>query len=175
MAGGIFYGSKDGESWVKLHAIGAAPQSRLVHYVNIEGGSYRYIKYTSNGNEGCNVAELKVYTAESMKIKVNDKFVFKGGSPIIRNGEVLVPLRAISEEAGADVAWIASKNSAAVILGGKLAVLEFNSKNYSFDGTNYEAKCNIELIGGCTYVSLDVIETILQCQAEISGNCVVIR
>ncbi len=175
MAGGIFYGSKDGESWTRLHAIGAAPQSRLVHYVNIEGGSYRYIKYTSNGNEGCNVAELKVYTSENMKIKINDKFVFKGGSPITKEGKVLVPLRAVSEEAGADVAWVSATDSAAVILGGKLAVLPFNSKTYSFNGVDYRAECTIELIGGSTFVSLDVIETILQCQAEIAGNCVVIR
>lgn len=175
MAGGVFYGSKDGENWTRLHSIGAAPKSRLVHYVNIEGGNYRYIKYTSNGKEGCNVAELKVYTSENMKIKINDKFVFKGGSPIVKEGKVLVPLRAVSEEAGADVAWVSTTNSAAVILGGKLAVLPFNSKTYSFNGIDYEAECTIELIGGSTYVSLDVIETILQCEAEIAGNCVVIR
>lgn len=175
MAGSIFYGSKDGESWTKLHSIGAAPRNNLVHYVNIEGGNYRYIKYTSNGKEGCNVAELKVYTSENMKIKINDKFVFKGGSPIVKEGKVLVPLRSVSEEAGADVAWVSTTNSAAVILGGKLAVLPFNSKTYSFNGIDYEAECTIELIGGSTYVSLDVIETILQCEAEIAGNCVVIR
>lgn len=175
MAGGIFYGSEDGENWTKLHTIGAAPQSRLVHYVNIEGGSYRYIKYTSNGNEGCNVAELKVYTSDSMKIKMNGKFVFKGGSPIVKNGEVLVPVRAIAEEAGADVAWISTSNSAAVILGGKLTVLEINSKNYSIDGVRKEAECNIELIDGSTYVSLDVIKTMLQCETEVVGNCVIIN
>ncbi len=175
MAGGVFYGSKDGESWTKLHQIGAAPQNGVVHYVNIEGGSYRYIKYTSNGTEGCNVAELKIYTSDFMKIKLDGKFVFKGGSPIVKNGEVLVPLRAVSEEAGADVAWVASSNSVAVILGGKLAVLKINSKNYSLDGVSKEAECNIELIDGSTYVSLDVIETMLQCEAKVVGNCVIIN
>ncbi len=174
MAGGVFYGSKDGENWTKLHTIGAAPQSRLVHYVNIEGGSYRYIKYTSNGNEGCNVAELKVYTSDSMKVKFNGKFVFKGGEPIVRNGEILVPLRMIAEEAGADVAWVTESNSAAVILGGKLATLEINSNNYTFDGKGYVASSIIEIIGNSTYVPLDVIETILQCHVAVSGNCVII-
>ncbi len=172
MAGGIFYGSKDGESWTRIYEIGAAPANGVVHYVNVEGGKYRYIKYTSNGTEGCNVAELKIYTSDSMNIKVNGKFVHKGGEPVVKDGKILVPLRAISEEAGADVAWIAPKNSAAVILGGKLAVLEINSDKYTFDGVEYVSDQKIEIIGGSTYVLLDVVETILQCKTTVSESCI---
>lgn len=174
MAGGRFYGSKDGENWTKLHEIGAAPRNSVMNYVNVEGGSYRYIKYTSNGNEGCNVAELKVYSSDNMNIKVNGKFVHKGGKPALKDGKILVPLRVIAEEAKADVAWVARNNSVAVILGGKLAMLEINSNNYSFDGIDYTAEGGIELIGDSTYVSLDVIETILKCDTEVKGNCICI-
>ena len=144
----------------------------LVNYVTIEGGSYRYIKYTSNGNEGCNVAELKVYTSDAMNVKVNGRFVHKGGEVLVKDGKILVPLRMIAESAGADVAWINPLKSAAVILGGKLAVLEIGSENYSFDGVDKVAECNIEIIDNSTYVSLDVIETILQCEATVSGYCI---
>ncbi|MBR5535279.1 MAG: discoidin domain-containing protein [Clostridia bacterium] len=172
MAGGSFYGSKDGDSWTKLHTIGAAPKNSLTYYVNIEGGSYRYIKYTSNGKEGCNVAEIKVYTSDALNVKINGKFVHKGGDPIVQNGEILVPLRMISEEMGADIAWIATENCVAVILGGKLAMLEINSDKYTFDGEEKKAGSVIEIIEGSTYVPIDVIETVLHCKAEISGSCI---
>lgn len=60
--GGVFYGSKDGDDWVKLYTVDTEPKNSVISYADVENGLYRYIKYTSNGEEFTSIAEIKVYT-----------------------------------------------------------------------------------------------------------------
>lgn len=175
MSGGIFYGSKDGKDWRKIYTIENTPANSIVNYVEIDGGSYRYIKYTSNGGDACNVAEIKVYSSERIKVKMDGKTLNRGGEPVVRGDNILLPLRMIAEEAGADVAYVAPVHSAAIILKGKLAVFKIDTDNYMFDGIDKVASCKIELIAGSAYVPLDVIKEVLQCEVNIVGNNIHIK
>lgn len=171
MDGGMFFGSLDGESWEKIYTINHVPTNGVIHYAEIEGGLYRYIKYTSNGTEACNIAEIKIYSSDELKVKMNGKPINLSNSGIIeKDGNVLVPLRIIAEEMGADVAWINSKRCAAIISNGKLSILYIDSKEYEFDGMKKIAAYQIELINGTAYIPLDVIEVILNCSTHIRGK-----
>ena len=174
VSGGMFYGSDDNRNWTLLHTIEQTGGNDMLNFVPVEEGFYRYIKYTSDGENFCNMAEIKLYSSDMIKVNINGIELEYSEVPVMRENELMLPLRIIAEAMGADVAWIAQENSAAVIIKGKLHLFEINSNRYSFDGVQKEAKCKIEIIDGSTYVSLDVIEDISGCEVRMSGNCVYI-
>ena len=73
---------------------------------------------------------------------------------------------------GADIAWIGPTSSAAIILHGKLAIFKIGSDSYNFDGIEKNASSNIELIDSSTYVPLDVIEDVLNCEINEIGKVI---
>ena len=60
--GSEFYASKDGENWTKVYTVAEAPKNSVIHYTPVENGEYRYIRYNTNGEEFCSIAEIKIYT-----------------------------------------------------------------------------------------------------------------
>lgn len=72
--GAMFYGSNNGTDWTKLYTIPEIPQGNIITKREMDvwetdSNYYRYIKYTtegtSNSDKNCNVAELKLYGAET--------------------------------------------------------------------------------------------------------------
>lgn len=64
MAGGIFYGSTDGENWVEIYRVEGTPAGGVNYAFMKEPCKYRYIRYS--GPEGstsflCNIAEVMLY------------------------------------------------------------------------------------------------------------------
>lgn len=174
-SGGMFYGSTDGVNWTKLYTIPTVGSNNALNYVDVESGLYRYIKYTSNGEEFCNMAEIKVYSEDVVKVNVNGKVLRYGEAPVVEDGNILLPLRVIAEEAKADVAWINSERSVAVILNDKLLKLPVDSEIYYLDGEEKTAYNKVRLINGTTYVSLDVIQEVTGGVVVAEGNRIYIR
>lgn len=72
--GAMFYGSNNGTDWTRLYTIAETPQGNVITTKNMDvwetdSNHYRYIKYTTEGtansDKNCNVAELKLYGAET--------------------------------------------------------------------------------------------------------------
>lgn len=72
MTGGIFYGSNDGEKWQILYTIEDEPTALTLTTVlaskfETDATSYRYIKYTAADGSCANIAEIKLYTTDSVE------------------------------------------------------------------------------------------------------------
>ncbi len=175
VSGGMFYGSKDNESWTLLHTIPKTGGNDMLNFVDTAEGSYRYIKYTSDGTNACNMAEVKVYSEDFVKVNVDGVVLNYSEEPVIKNGKLMLPLRAVAEAAGADVGWIDSEKCAVIIVDNKLLKLPVGSSVYYFDAEENEADVEISLINNTTYVSTDVVATALGADVTIDGSRVYVK
>ena len=173
-SGGRFYGSVDGEVWTKLYTIPTLGANNAMNYVLVEEGYYRYVKYTSNGEEFCNMSEIKLYSTDMVRVNVNGQTIECREEPMKHNGVWLVPLRAVAEAAGANVAWINDTRSVAVVFEGKLLILNIDSKVYRYDNRDKTAQVETILIDGKTYVPFEIIEEALNCSIVTKGNTLII-
>ncbi len=172
VVGGMFYGSMDGENWDKLYTIPANGANDMMNYSTVTEGRYRYIKYTSDGVNACNMGEVKVYSKDIVSVRVNGILRDYNEKTVLNNGVMMLPLRVVAEAMGADVGWLNSEKSAVAVMNDKLLTIPIGSKIYSFNGTEKEAEAEAALIGGTTYVSIDVIEEALGARFTVTDNYV---
>ena len=175
VSGGMFYGSRDNENWTLLYTISKTGGNDMLNYIDTPEGIYRYIKYTSDGVNACNMAEVKVYSKDFVKVNVDGIVLSYSEEPIAQDGRLMLPLRIVAEAVGADVGWLESEKSAVVIIKDKLLKLPVDSSVYSLDGDEKTAYTKISLINGTTYVSTDIIADALNATVIIKGNRVYVK
>ncbi|MBQ6795588.1 MAG: hypothetical protein IJO83_05530 [Clostridia bacterium] len=175
VSGGLFYGSKDNEMWELLYTIPKTGGNDMLNYVPVARGSYRYIKYTSDGVNACNMAEIKLYSEDFLKVNIDGIWLEYSEEPVMKDGVLMLPLRVVAEAMGADVGWMSGEKSAVVIINDKLLKLPIGSYTYYLDGSAKEAYTEISLINGTTYVSTDVVSDSLGAKVKIEGNRVYVN
>ena len=175
VSGGMFYGSEDREAWTLLYTIPQTGNNDMLNYAPISKGSYRYIKYTSDGAQACNMAEVRLYSNDIMKVNINGVVLDYKAEPMEENGTLLLPLRAIAEQLGANVGWVNSEQSAAVIINDKLIKLPVGKKEYYIDGEVKTLAAETRLIDGVTFIDASVIIDAMNAEMTREDNKVFIR
>ena len=175
VSGGMFYGSKDNENWTLLYTIPKTGGNDMLNFADTPEGSYRYIKYTSDGVNACNMAEVKLYSEDLVMVNIDGIRLNYSEEPVMKDGKLMLPVRVIAEAIGADVGWLDSEKSAVIIVNDKLLRLPVGSSTYYLDGNVKEAYTEISLINRTTYISTDVIEAALGASVITKGNRVYIK
>ncbi len=171
--GGMFYGSVDGENWTKIYTIPS--NNDMMNYNGVREGKYRYVKYTSDGVNGCNIGEIRLYSRDIVKLNVGGVVLDYKERGIFDEGVMLLPLRLVSEAMGCEVGWIGEEKSATVTIDGKTITLPIGEKTYSVDGVKMTSSAKTQLVGSATYIPVDVIEKAMGKEVTVNENNVYIK
>lgn len=118
MVNGIFSGSKDGENWSTIYTVEAAPTAGVMNFAYPDdltntSDTYRYIKYTSDGVEACNIAELGLYALS------NNEAINKAAVEIIPPSQTTENITLPTDIDGVKILWTSS-NPAVISKSGKV-------------------------------------------------------
>lgn len=103
--------------------------------------------------------------SQSIEIYVNGEKVNSDVSPIITKGRVLVPLRIISENLGANVNWD-NISKTVTIKGSKNIILKVNNRNIVVDSKNLKIDVPAMIVQSRTMVPLRFISEILESKVD---------
>ncbi len=121
---------------------------------------------SSLGNVTVLSTALGVYGNQQIKIKMGDYHIIAPEEPIIINGRVLVPARAISESLGADVAWD-QKTRKVTITKGNIKTELFTNKNLAFvNGVQTELDVAPIILNGTTLVPIRFVSESLNIDVD---------
>ena len=109
-----------------------------------------------------------VYAGENLtgyKVFVDGELIdfsqYDNVQPVLVNGRILVPIRAISEGMGTDVAWDSSTNTISITQASNVISLTVDSSTAYINGSVSTLDFPAELIGGRTMVPLRFVGTAL--------------
>lgn len=106
--------------------------------------------------------------ASPVKITVNGQLMDTDG--FIQNDRTLVPIRFISEMAGAEVDWLPTEKNAVVIFNGKVILLKSDSKDVYVNGVHQTIDVPAMNIGGRIFVPLRFIAENKQIAVKWDGD-----
>ncbi len=92
--------------------------------------------------------------ADSIKLVIDGKEVKSDVAPVVENGTTLVPVRVVSENLGADVAWDEAKGQATIKTAAYTVVFTVNSKDYTVNGTKKTMSVAAKSINGRTMIPI---------------------
>lgn len=107
----------------------------------------------------------------SAAVRINGKCVkFSDQYPIIENGRTLIPIRAVSEELGAEVEWDGEKRRVYIDKDGTEIELVIDSDEAYVDGIGYELDTAASIVNDRTLVPLRFVAESLDCGVEWDEN-----
>ncbi|WP_126425011.1 copper amine oxidase N-terminal domain-containing protein [Brevibacillus marinus] len=96
--------------------------------------------------------------------------------PVIKDGRTLVPIRAIAESLGAEVAWDAKSQTITILRGGVTVILPVGRSEATVDGRTVKLDVPAEISNGRTVVPVRFVAEALQAEVDwiASGQVIVI-
>ena len=97
------------------------------------------------------------YPSEILVALNGKRILFENNVPVLTDGRVLVPLRAIFESMDAEIAWYDSTQTVYAIGNNTLIKLQINSADAQVGGKDVKLDVPARLIDGSTYVPVRFI------------------
>ncbi len=107
--------------------------------------------------------------AKGIQVLLNNKPLSFEQPPVLENGRVLVPLRAIFEAMGATLAWDANTQTITATSNGKVIVLKVGDSQAQIDGISYTLDVPPQMVNGHTLVPLRFIAESFGCSVNWDG------
>lgn len=101
------------------------------------------------------------YTAQPITLMVNEKIIKSNVSPVIINDRTLVPVRAVFEELGAEILWIAETEEIFITIKDDIVLLKVNSNTANINGESKTMESPPKIINGSTMIPLRFVSEAL--------------
>ena len=112
--------------------------------------------------------DAKVLSADC--VTVNNNLIKFDAPPYIKGGVTLVPLRAVSEELGAEVSWDVETKTVTVVKDNTVIEITVNETTVSINGTQVDVPIPAEITCGRTYLPLRFLAEILDFSVSWDGD-----
>ncbi len=118
-----------------------------------------------------NISHLESFKAlTGVGIYVDGEFLEFDVAPVIEEGRVLIPLRAVFESLGASVEWVSSTKTVIGQLDGITLSLQIGSKKAIVNGTEYTLDVPGKIVNGRTLVPLRFVSESFGADVKWDGN-----
>ena len=153
---------------VKLDTLLADSISKDVTAEDIING--KEIKVTVKLSDGSS-EDILLKARKGISVFLNDSQIdFKGVEPIVKGDRTLIPIRALTENMGFEVAWDGEDQSVRITKDGNLIELNIGSNIVKKNGQLIELDTSAELIDSTTFVPLRFISESLNQQVDWIGD-----
>lgn len=139
---------------VKVLIDGSATDAEVKVYGQLNGDDVSSVKYIAVVKEYALGANKSMFTVGSTTYKVDEKEMTLLVAPYIKEGRVMLPIRAVSEALGLKVQWNAGTKTATFTDATKTAALVVGADTMYVNGTPIKLNAKAELKGGTTFVEL---------------------
>ena len=115
--------------------------------------------------------DILLKARKGISVFLNDSQIdFKGVEPIVKGDRTLIPIRALTENMGFEVAWDGEDQSVRITKDGNLIELNIGSNIVKKNGQLIELDTSAELIDSTTFVPLRFISESLNQQVDWIGD-----
>ncbi|WP_066634048.1 copper amine oxidase N-terminal domain-containing protein [Desulfolucanica intricata] len=109
-----------------------------------------------------------------LNLIVNDNNIDTPAKPSVKEGQMMLPLRAVAEALGYEVQWI-DPNEVRITGGDNLIILLINEKSYQVNGVEKTIDIPAYLNEGFTMAPISFISTELGAKVEFASGAVIIK
>lgn len=109
-------------------------------------------------------------TSNEISVFFNGEKIIFDQPPVNENGRILVPIRAIAEDMGAEVSWDSNTNATVITQLGKKIVLQINNHTIYIDDQSVTLDVSPKIIGGRTLVPIRAIAEGFGADVEWDGK-----
>gem|GEM_PF-3329919 len=112
---------------------------------------------------------LPAAAGEPVKISINGSLLATDVDPVIVEGRTMVPIRAIAEGFGADVAWNGQKKQVTIEKSGNVVILVVNDVNALVDDAQVQMDVTPQIVNGRTMIPARFVSSALGAQVDWDG------